>query len=176
LVIISYNHTFDIPENITRRQWYLGQTFSYPKLIVDGVVVPIDVPSYPPESSYYTTYNQHIVSAKSYVPGYNLYLDGTATSSSGNLHIKIVPADTLHRDSVYAFVAVCEDSVLGDLGSRFNFVCRKFYSFPINIVYPDSFTTSINFSHSIPIGKITGVLFVQNLNTKEVLQAIKTKL
>ncbi len=175
MVIVSYNHTFDTPENITRRQWYLGQIFSPPKLIIDGFEVPIDIPSYPPDSSYYTTYNQYIVAAKSNVSGYNLNLDGTATSSSGNLHIKIVPADTLHRDSVNAFVAVCEDSVLGDLGGRFNYVCRHFYAFPVNLTYPDSLDTIINFTHTIPVDKMTGVLFVQDMNTKKVLQAIKSK-
>lgn len=174
-MIISYNHTFDIPEIVSRRQEYFGSVFSYPKLVIDGTEVPIDIPAYPPESSYYTTYNQYIVAAKSIVPSYNLTLFGNATASSGNFSIKIIPADTLHRESIYAFVAVCEDSVLGDLGQTFNYVCRKFYRFPINIVYPDSFINTINFTHSIPIDKMTGVLFVQDVNTKKVLQAIKTK-
>ncbi|MCX8014966.1 MAG: hypothetical protein N2748_03005, partial [candidate division WOR-3 bacterium] len=128
----------------------------------------------PNPNAFDSVYSQHIQIAKSVVPNYNLKLSGTASIGTGELQIKISPADTLRHDSVYAFVVVCEDSIRGSLGDYFNYVIRQFYSFPINIFYPDSFDTTFTFSHSIPINKMRGVLFIQNLASKKVLQAIKT--
>lgn len=171
MVIISYNHSFDIPENEIRRQLYTVALPDEPIIYFDGT----DRVFEPNPFAYDSTFNQHIQVAKSVTPVYNLNLDGSATSNTGNLHIKITPADTLHRDSVNAFVAVCEDSVAGDLGGLFNYVVRQLYTFPVILTYPDSLDTIINFTHSIPVDKMTGVLFVQDMNTKKVLQAIKSK-
>lgn len=152
-----------------------------PPIIPDATVcfdgtdkVIVDSPGFPPESTYYQVYAQHIISAKSYPPAYNLSLNGSATSNSGNLNLKILPADTLIRNSVLAFVAICEDSVSG-MTKDFNYVVRKLFSFPVNLVYPDSLDTVITFQHSISQNRMTGVLFLQDMNTKKVLQAVKTR-
>lgn len=171
LVIISYNHDFDIPTNESRRQFYTVSLPDEPIVCFDGT----DRVFEPNPAAYYTTFNQHIQAAKSVVPSYNLKLSGNATVSNGQLQIKILPADTLQRDSVAAFVAICEDGVRGNLGGSFNYVIRQFYAFPANISYPDSIDTTVTFSHSIPINLMSGVLFVQDLNSKKVLQATKTE-
>ena len=158
-----------LPQIAERKQYY--DIPIYPMLVFDGT----DVLFEPNLNAYDSVFNQHIQVAKSFAPIFNLSLEGNATPSSGNLHIKITPADTLHHDSVFAFVTVCEDSVLGDMGGRFNFVIRQFYTFPIDFVYPEELDTTITFSHSIPIDKMRGVLFVQDVHTKKVLQAIKSK-
>jgi hypothetical protein len=87
------------------------------------------------------------------------------------VQIKITPADTLAHAFCQAFVAICQDSLPGN----FNYVLRQLYSFPVNLVYPDSLDTTIVFTHSIPINKMNSVLFMQDMNTKKVLQATKTK-
>lgn len=170
-MIISYNHSIlPVLPQIEERKEYYGIPI-YPTLNFDGT----DVVFEPNANAYDTTFNQHIQTARSAIPVYNLELNGTATASSGNLHVKIAPADTFQYDSVYAFVAVCQDSVRGDLGGWFNYVIRQFYQFPISLMFPDSLDTTLTFTHSIPVDKMRGVLFVQNLQTKKVLQAIKTE-
>lgn len=169
-MITSYNHTVQpvLPQIQERMNYYSVQL--YPTVVFDGT----DVVFEPNANAYDTTFNQHIQTAKSFVPTYNLELNGTASSISAQLQIKISPADTLPHDSIYAFVTICEDSVIGDLGGRFNYVIRQFLTFPVNLFYPDSLDTVINFSHSIPINKMRGVVFVQDIHSKKVLQAIKT--
>lgn len=171
MVIISYNHS--VPPVLAaievRKQYY--NIVTYPMVNFDGA----DVVFEPNPNAYDTTFNQHIQTAKSVVPIYNLTLNGTITATSGVLHVKISPADTLMHDSVYAFVAVCQDSAIGEFLTVCNYVIRQFYQFPVNLFYPDSLDTIINFSHSIPQDKLRGVLFVQDMhaNSKKVLQASK---
>ncbi|MEO0092576.1 MAG: hypothetical protein ABIK61_07695 [candidate division WOR-3 bacterium] len=179
MVVISYNHSFTPIEIDTIRKAFYS--IPLPPIIPDASVCfdgagpyVVDSPGFPPESTYYQVYAQHIISAKSQPPAYNLSLNGSATSNTGNLNLKILPADTLIRSSVFAFVAICEDSVSG-MTKDFNYVIRKLFSFPVNLVYPDSLDTVITFQHSLPQNKMTGVLFLQDMNTKKVLQAIKTK-
>lgn len=168
-MIISYNHSFSpvLPEIEERKQYYGVQL--YPTVVFDGS----DVVFEPNPNAYDTTFNQHIQAAKSVTPIYNLHLNAFATSTTGTLEIAIVSADTLHHDSVFAFVTVCEDSITGLVGT-FNYVIRQFYTFPINLFYPDSLDTTITFSHSMPVNKMRGVLFMQDMHSKKVLQAIKS--
>lgn len=175
-MIISYNHSIDpVLPQIQERMNYYGIR-SYPTVVFDGTdIVAIDNPPVPYETTYYTVYNAHINTMKSFTPSYNLKLIGSASPTNGSLHITIYPADTLRHSSVYAFVALCEDSVRGNVGGRFNYVIRQLSSFPINLFYPDSLDTTITFSHSIPVDKMRAVLFIQNSYTKKILQAIKTK-
>jgi hypothetical protein len=157
----------ELPQIEERVLYYIAQPF--PTLVFDGT----DKVFEPNSNAYDTVFNQHIQIAKSAAPVYNLTLNASATSSNGTLNINISPADTLYHDSVYAFVAVCEDSANGDLGGIFNYVIRNFYTFPVNLIFPDELDTTITFSHSIPVDKMRGVLFVQDVHSKKVLQAIK---
>ena len=168
-MVISFNHSCppELPQIEERVLYYIAQP--YPTVVFDGT----DKVFEPNINAFDTVYNQHIQAAKSIAPIYNLTLNGSVTSNTGTLHINISPADTLQHDSVYAFVAVCEDSAAGDMGGIFNYVIRNFYSFPINLIFPDELDTTITFSHSIPVDKMRGVLFVQDVHNKKVLQAIK---
>lgn len=179
MVVISYNYSFTpIEIDTARKAFYsipLPPTVPEATICFDGLgPYVVDAPGFPPESTYYQVYNQYIITAKTRPPAYNLSLTGSVTSTTGRLHLKILPADTLVRTSVYTFIAVCEDSVPG-FEKNFNYVIRKLYKFPISLVYPDSLDTIINFQHSISPAKMTGVVFLQDIRTKEVLQAIKTR-
>jgi len=167
-VIISYHHSFDIPSNAVRRELYENPV--YPTVIFDGT----DKQFVTDPSLYDSMFNQSIQVAKSSTPLFNLELNGTVTASNGSLSIKISPADTFHYDSVYAFIIICEDSVRG-IARDFNYITRQLYSFPVNLFFPDSMDTTITFIHTIPVEKMRAVLFMQNLNTKKVLQAVGKK-
>jgi len=170
-VIIAYNGSFTAPEiDTTRKKLYEPPYMAYPTVVFDGT----DVLFEPNQSAYGTSFNQHIIAAKSVTPFLNLSLTANATVNTGNLQMKIITADTIPSDSILAFIAICEDSVSG-YAKDFNYVVRQLQAFPVALTYPDSLDTIINFTHSIPVDKMTGVLFVQNMNTKKVLQAIKSK-
>lgn len=169
-MIVSYNHSIqpELPQIQERMNYY--NILAYPTVVFDGT----DVVFENNPNAYDTVFNQHFLAAKSVAPSYNLELRGNATTNSGQLYLKVTAADTLQHDSVYAFVAICEDSVRGDLGGNFKFVIRQLNAIPINIVYPDSLDTIINFNHNIAPQKMRGVVFLQDRQSKKVLQAIKT--
>jgi hypothetical protein len=169
LAIISYNRTFS-PAEIDTVRSNVYQNPVVPTLVVDGTdkVFESNI------NAYESTFTSHIRVAQSITPIFNLHLEAQATTTIGDLEIKIVAADTVPNDTILAFVAVCQDSIHG-LAKDFNYVCQKLYSFPVYLSYTDSLDTIINFIHSMPVNKMTGVLFVQDINTKKVLQAIKTK-
>ena len=170
-MIIAYNGSFTSPEiDTTRKKLYEPPYMAYPTVVFDGT----DVFFEPNQSAYSSSFNQHIMAAKSVTPFFNLSLIATATVNTGNLQMKIITADTIPSDSILAFIAICEDSVSGS-AKDFNYVVRQLQAFPVALTYPDSLDTIINFTHAIPVDKMTGVLFVQNMNTKKVLQAIKSK-
>lgn len=151
-----------------RLQYY--QSLIYPTVIFDGT----DNVFEPNPDFYYTTFNQHISIARSVVPYYNLSMNATASDTIGNIQLNIVTADTIPNDSILTFVAICEDSVRGYL-KDFNYVLRHLYYFPIYLSYPDSLDTTIIFNHSIPINKMHAVVFVQDMDKKEVMQATTSK-
>jgi hypothetical protein len=153
-----------------RRAFYQILQQDDPTVIFDGT----DQVFEPNPNAYITTYTTHINAAKSTAPSFNLNLNAVASANTGNLQISVLPADTFLHPSCRAFVEICQDSVSG-FSKDFNYVARQIYSFPLNIVYPDSLDTIINFTHSMPVDKMTGVLFVQDINTKKVLQATKSK-
>ncbi|MEO0074652.1 MAG: hypothetical protein ABIK31_00885 [candidate division WOR-3 bacterium] len=171
IVIVSYNHSVqpELPQIQERMNYY--NILAYPTVVFDGT----DVVFENNPNAYDTVFNQHYIVAKSIVPSYNLELTGSVTVNSGQLHLKIGAADTIRHDSVYAFIAICEDSIRGDLGGTFNFVVRQLTTIPINVSYPDSLDTIINFNHNIAPPKMRGVVFLQDRQSKKILQAIKTK-
>ncbi len=141
-----------------------------PTLLVDGTdkVFESNI------NAYESTFTSHIRVAQSIVPIFNLHLEAQATTTIGDLEVKIVAADTVPNNTILAFVAVCQDSIPG-LARTFDHVCQKLYSFRVYLSYADSLDTVINFTHSMPVDKMTGILFIQDINTKKVLQATKTK-
>jgi hypothetical protein len=171
LAVIAYNHSFVDPAVIQPRLDYY-QSPLYPTSIFDGT----DEVFEPNPSLYFDTYSQHIVAAKADTPLFNLELDATASANTGNLQLKIVTADTIPDDLVLAFVAICQDSIRGVVIQRdFNYVCQQLENFPIDLVYPDSLDTTIIFSHAIPVNQMRAVVFIQDMDTKEVLSAIASE-
>jgi hypothetical protein len=49
-------------------------------------------------------------------------------------------------------------------------------SFEVNLVYPDSLDTTIVFTPAIPISRRRAVLFVQDMDTKKILNAATTNI
>jgi hypothetical protein len=168
-VIVSYNISYSPVELDTVRSRYY-QIHATPTLVFDGSDKVFESNA----SAYESTFTNHIRAARSVAPIFNLNLSAQANATTGNLHIKIVAADTVPDDTILAFVAVCQDSVHGFMRD-FHYVCQKLFSFPVYLSYTDSLDTVINFSHSLPVAKMNGVLFVQDMNTKKVLQATKAK-
>ena len=139
----------------------------YPTSIFDGT----DEVFEPNPDLYFETYSQHIVAAKADTPLYNLELTATATANTGNLQLMIVTADTIPDNQILAFVAISQDSMHG-LIKEFNYVCLHLENFALDLVYPDTLDTTIIFNHAIPVDQMRAIVFIQDMDTKEVLSAI----
>ncbi|MBE0432544.1 hypothetical protein IBX73_03650 [candidate division WOR-3 bacterium] len=124
----------------------------------------------PDPSAFFATYNAHITAAKADTPRYNLELAATATTTAGDVQIRVVTTDTIPAGQMLAYVAICQDSVRGFL-KDFNYVIQQFYSFPIDLAYPDTLDTAITFNHALPVDKMRAVFFIQNMNTKKVMHS-----
>lgn len=165
LAIVSYNFSFTDTEFFNLR-YNVYQHPPEPQFVVDGVKAPNDT----------TTYKSNIDAARSVIPSFNLTLDARGRDSlDGSINLKIVNVDSLLAlDSVYALVAVCQDSVEGPGSFKhgYNYVCRNLFYFPISVPYADSTDTTITFMHTYPIAKLHAVAFIQNLK-KSGLQYLK---
>jgi hypothetical protein len=159
--------------NESRGNYYGIAQGEEPVLEIDGTYeIHVENPS-----GYYSAYNDNIQYAKGAAPIFNLYADAyidSTDSTIGNVYLRIVTTDTLPPDSITACIVICQDSVDGAY-KNFNYICKQFYSFPINLVFPDSTDTTITFTHSLLASKLKAVAFAQDVNTKEILQAITTK-
>jgi len=165
LAIISYNHTFSNPAVFSERDSLYG-TPIYPTAIFDGT----DQVFEQDPNAFITTYTSFITAAKADTPRYNLELAANATASAGDIQITIVTTDTIPAGQMLAFVAICQDSVRGS-AKDFNYVCEELYRFPIELGFPDTLDTAITFSHAMPIDKMRAVVFVQNMDTKEIMHS-----
>jgi hypothetical protein len=127
-------------------------------------------------NAFITTYNAHIYAAKANTPIYYFELTAAATTITGDVQVTIATTDTMPEGQMFAFVAICQDSVRGIL-KDFNYVCQELYSFPLDLVaIPDTldtvyFDTTITFNHAMPIDKMRAVVFVQNMDTKEIMHS-----
>ncbi len=121
------------------------------------------------------TYTQHINFARGFAPYFNISIKAaTASLTTGTIDLRIATADTIPEGEIVAFITVLEDSLPGVLepSYTFNHVLRKMLQFPVDLIYPDSLDTTIVFTHDIPVDKMKTVIFIQELNSKEVMQAI----
>jgi hypothetical protein len=98
----------------------------------------------------------------------------TATASAGDIQITIITTDTIPAGQMLAFAAICQDSIRGNV-KDFNYVCEELYRFPIELSFPDTLDTAITFSHAIPVDKMRAVVFVQNMDTKEIMHSATTQ-
>ena len=121
-------------------------------------------------AAFITTYTSYITAAKADTPRYNLDLTATATANAGDVMFTIVTTDTIPAGQMIAFIAICQDSVRGFV-KDFNYVCEELYRFPIELGFPDTLDTAITFSHAIPIEKMRAVVFVQNMDTREIMHS-----
>jgi hypothetical protein len=128
----------------------------------------------PDPNAFITTYTAHITAAKADTPRYNLELMASATTSAADVQIMIVTTDTIPEGQMLAFVAICQDSVRGAL-KDFNYVCEELHSFPLELSYPDTLDTAVTFSHAMPIDKMRAVVFIQNMDTKEIMHSVTKK-
>lgn len=165
IAIVSYNHTYCDPAVFSERDSLYG-TPIWPTAIFDGT----DQVFEQDPSAFITTYTSYITAAKADTPRYNLDLTATATANAGDLQIMIITTDTIPAGQMLVFAAICQDSVRGFL-KDFNYVCEELYRFPIELSYPDTLDTAITFNHTMPIDKMRAVVFVQNMDTKEIMHS-----
>jgi hypothetical protein len=126
-------------------------------------------------NKYDSLYRAYIEVARSTPPYFYFYLSNAdVTSTTGSFDLRIIVADTLPDAEITGFISVMEDS-LGGAYTTFVNVCRSLYEFPVELAYPDTFDTTITFSHSIHPDKIKAAVFFQNMNTKEIMQSIMEK-
>lgn len=169
LVVVCYHvaQTYSTPEAEEREAFY-ATSEPTPYVIFDGT----DVVWEQSPSAYKDVYTQHINAARSVTPYFNLFINSaTADLDNGIIDLRIIAADTLPEDEMVAFVAIMEDSLPAAYGT-FNHVLQSLFEFDINLAYPDTLDTTIIFTHGIPVNNMRTVIFVQNMDTKEVMQAI----
>jgi hypothetical protein len=171
LVVISYHTewTYQSTAAVEREEYYAtGEIIPY--VIFDGTVVVWEASP----SAYYGRYAQSDSVARTVESLFNIHiLDATASATTGSLDLRFVPSDTLSDDNLMVFVAVLEDTLAGAYDT-FMDVCRELYAFPWHLAYPDSLDTTITFSHNIPVSRMNTVVFVQDIDTREILQATQS--
>lgn len=145
--------------------------YSSPFIVFDGTDAVWE--QNPP--NYDSVYQQHYEIARVKQPFFNLYIDSAFTQpSQGSFKLKIVTADTIPEGEITAFIAITEDSLQGAF-TTFYRVCRALYEFPVVLTYPDSTEQRFDFNHNIPVSKLRATVFIQDKDTKEVLQTITTR-
>ena len=170
-MIISYhtNWTYQSTAAVEREEYY-ATGLIVPYAIFDGTIVVWE----PSPDAYYPRYAQADSIARAVEPLFNIdILDATASTTTGSIEMRLVPTDTLPDDELAVFAAVVEDTLPGAYTS-FMHVCRDLYKFPWQLSYPDSLDTTITFSHDIPVNQMKVVVFVQDIDTREVLQATRS--
>lgn len=159
-----------IPEAQEQKDFY-NTGFAPPFVVFDGTDAIWD--QSPP--NYDSVYKQHYKIARIKQPYFNLSIDSAITQpSQGSFNLKIVTADTIPEGEIKAFIAITQDS-LHEAYTTLYWVCRALYEFPLILTYPDSITQHFEFNHNIPASKLRATVFIQNMTTKEVMQAITTK-
>ena len=169
--MISYhvNWTYQSTAAVEREAYYATGEI-VPFVIFDGVLVVWEASP----TAYYGRYAQADTVTRAVASLFNIsILDATASATTGSMALRIVPSDTLPDDELRVFTAVLEDSLPGAY-TTFMHVCHEMYSFPWQRSYPDSLDTTITFAHSIPVDRMKAVVFVQDINTHEILQATQS--
>lgn len=169
LVVIGYHVHLTYESTAAQERHLFYDEPIIPTAVFDGTTqVFLEFPPFT------DVYRQVINIARASPPYFNLYIsDANASQAVGSFNLRIITADTLPDpdDEIVTFITILEDSLPGFYGT-FNHVCRDQFHFPVNLAYPDSLDTTIVFQHAIPVDKMKTVVFVQNLDTKEVMQAI----
>ena len=159
----------------------LYQINASPTVIFDGTNL---VQTEDPNQDYYV-YKNWIIHERNIAPQLRLHLETRLVSASVNLKLHIVSVDSINNGNYYIFVVLYEDSVYfpqaGAPESTFSFVMRKMIpdenGIPIDLAYPDSMMIEMDFTlqSNWDTRKLGIVAFVQNMASKEVLQATVNK-
>ncbi len=172
LVVVCYHvqGPYMIPKAEEREDFY-NTGYNPPFVVFDG----IDAVWEQNPSKYDSIYEAHYQMARTRMPYYNLTIDSAITMpTSARFRLKIVAADTIPEGDIKAYIAITEDSLPGAFTILYR-VCRALYEFPVQLQYPDSVIQSFEFNHNIPVSKLRVTVFIQHINTKEVMQTITTK-
>jgi len=172
VVCYHIHKTYEISEARDRETFYdVPSSITIPYVIFDGTAVVWEGNP----NNYDSVYTVYVEAARSETPYYNLYIDSALVGpSTGRLNLKIVAVDTIPDDEIAVYINVLEDSLpdTGIPGVFLYHICRQQFSFPLEIAYPDTFDTTITFSHSSQSDKMKTVIFIQDIDTKEVMQSI----
>jgi len=169
LVVISYHpyNTYQNPVAVAREAFY-NTGLPPPYVIFDGTIVAWEQNP----ADYDSVFRHAIEVARTVIPYFNLYINNaTASPSTGNLGFTIITADTIPEGEIIAYVAILQDSLPGSY-ITFQKVCQELYAFPLELTFPDTLDTALTFAHTIPVDKMSAVIFVQDTLSKEVMQSI----
>ncbi len=185
LAVIAYHRrllgdTLSPPYVAVRESLYSIQTS--PIVVFDGLH---KVQTEKPEDNY-PFYKNCIISERNKKTSLRLNLDIAIEGSAVSLKVYIVAVDSILSSDSRLFVVLTEDSVYfkqtGAPDSIFHFVMRKMIpdekGISINPVYPDSIIKEVNFmlQPNWKKDKLNIVAFVQNMESKEVMQAVVEKM
>lgn len=181
LAVIAYHRralgdTLSPPYVVVRESLYSIQTS--PIVVFDGLH---KIQTEKPEDDY-PVYKNCIISERSRKTNLRLRLESTLEGNLASLKIHIIAIDSIKPSDYRLFIVITEDSVYfkqtGAPDSIFYFVMRKMIpdeqGIEINLVYPDSIIEERDFliQSNWNINKVGIVVFIQDMETKEVMQAI----
>jgi hypothetical protein len=153
------------------RETYYESGYVIPFVIFDGSNVVWEQSP----SSYESRYRDAFDIALTVTPLFNITVTNPTTSATqASFDLELVPTDTLPEDEIHAFVMICEDSLPGSY-TTFMYAARDMQEVTVDVAYPDTFTQTITFSHNIPPHTLSAAVFVQDIDTKEVMQSIMTR-
>lgn len=159
----------------------LYQITTSPAVVFDGLEL---VQTEDPNANY-GVYRGWIVSERNRTPGLRLHIDVSADSLMINLMLHVVTLDSIETGDYRYFFAVYEDSIYfaqsGAPESTFAYVMREIVpdanGASIDLPYPDSsvYEESVVPKSSWDVNKLGVVAFVQEMSSRDVLQAVVVK-
>lgn len=185
LAVIAYHRRVGgdtiSPEYVSSREALYGITSS-PATVFDGISGIVQTEN--PEQNY-SVFKGWIINNRNIAPKLRLHLEKNLVLDSVNLKLHIVSVDSIESSEYRVFFVLYEDSVyfaqIGAPDSTFYYVARKMIpdeqGILTDLFYPDSLVKEVDFNlqSNWNIEKLGIVAFVQNMDTKEVLQAIVDK-
>lgn len=126
-------------------------------------------------TAYEEVYTEAFNVARTVTPLFNITIENPVTSATqASFDLELVPTDTLPDDELCAFIAICEDSLPGAY-TTFMYVCRDLQELPLSVIYPDTVIEPVVFSHAIETPRLSAVVFIQDVDTKEIFQSAMTR-
>jgi len=169
------------PEYVSDRESFYGVT-SHPATVFDGTSGIIWA-EHPEEN--YSLFESYIIKERNIAPKLRLHMEKNLVSSILNLKLHIVSIDSIENGNYRLFFVLYEDSVYfiqsGASDSIFYFVVREMnlngQGVSVDLFYPDSIVKEDDFyiQDHWNTEKLGIVAFVQDIETKQVLQAIVDK-